>query len=203
MNHRRNLWSISIGLAALVVLAVQAAAGPFEEGVDAYNRGEYTRAYRLWLPLAERGNAHAQFKVGLLYYTGEGVPQDYHQAARWCCLAADQGYAQAQSELGALYAEGQGVPQDYQQAARWYRLAADQGYAKAQLGLGVLYGLGQGVPKDSVQAHMWFNLAAAQGDPLAPQLRDLLEKEMTSSERAEAQRLAQLTHTAQETSASA
>ena len=81
---------------------------------------------------ADQGYAMAQVNLGLMYYNGRGVPQDYAQAMKWFRLAADQGYAMAQYNLGTMYAKGQGVPQDDAQAVKWYRLAADQGDAETQ-----------------------------------------------------------------------
>ena len=71
-----------------------------------------------------------------------------------------------------------------------FRLAADHDDAKAQNHLGMMYITGRGVPQDYVQAHMWFNLAAARGDDDASHNRDLLEKRMTSTQVAEAQKRA-------------
>lgn len=82
--------------------------------------------------LAEKGDANAQFVLGLKYDTGKGVPQDYVEAAKWYRKAAEQGYAKAQFNLGAMYDEGRGVHQDYAEAAKWYRMAKDQGVASAQ-----------------------------------------------------------------------
>ena len=73
---------------------------------------------------ADQGDAEAQYKLGLIYRNGQGVPQDNKEAARWYGLAADQGYALGQYNLGLMYAKGRGVPQDYIQAYMWYNLAA-------------------------------------------------------------------------------
>ena len=67
----------------------------FQAGVDAYNRGDYASAMREWRPLAEQGNADAQFNVGVLYAKGLGVPPNYIQARQWYKQAAAQGYAKA------------------------------------------------------------------------------------------------------------
>ena len=112
---------------------------------------------------AEAGDPKAQKSLGLLYYNGQGVPQDYAKAASWFRLAARQGYSLAQYNLGLLYANGQGVPQDYAKAAHWYRLAANQGNTKAQTNLGFLYEKGQGVPQDYAKAAHWDRLATKQG----------------------------------------
>ena len=72
-----------------------AAAGPFEDGVAAYKRGDYATALRLLRPLAAQGNAAAQYLLGLMYGRGDGVPQDDAEAVKWYRLAAEQGLAAA------------------------------------------------------------------------------------------------------------
>ena len=81
---------------------------------------------------AEKGDAKAQFVLGLKYDTGKGVRQDYTEAEKWYRKAAEQGYAEAQFNLGTMYDEGRGVRQDYAEAAKWYRKAKDQGVASVQ-----------------------------------------------------------------------
>ena len=139
---------------------------------------------------AEQGDDLAQYNMGVMYAKGEGVPQDYKEAAKWYRLSAEQGFAQAQSNLGSMYAAGEGVPQDYKEAVRWTQLAAEQGHPYAQHNLGVRYALGQGVPQDSVLAHMWFNLSGSNGYKGAVEGRNLVETAMTPSQIEEAQRLA-------------
>ena len=85
------------------------------------------------------GDVEAQVTLGLMYFFGDGVPQDYAEAVRWLRQAADQEHANAQYNLGVMYAEGRGVPQDEAEAVRWYRLAAAQGLAGAQFNLGFMY----------------------------------------------------------------
>ena len=180
--------NLSIVFGLIFMLAVPAWAG-FQAGWDAYERGDYDTALKEWRPLAGQGDASAQTNLGFMYDQRKGVPQDYQEALRWYRLAADQGYAAAQNNLGFMYDKGRGVPQDYQEAVRWYRLAADQGFALAQTNLGFMYAKGHGVPKDYVQAYVWYTLAASQGDDLATKSQTLLEKSMTPSQLAEAQRL--------------
>ncbi|WP_295698474.1 tetratricopeptide repeat protein, partial [uncultured Neisseria sp.] len=108
--------------------------------------------FRETLQAAEQGNAQAQLNLGLMYVNGQGVRQDYTQAAQWYRRAAEQGVAQAQYALGVMYENGQGVHQDYTQAVQWYRRAAEQGDANAQYTLGVMYAQGQGVRQDDAQA---------------------------------------------------
>ena len=113
--------------------------------------------------LAEKGSSEAQFKLGVAYDAGEGVPQDHKQAVLWYTKAAEQGDADAQSILGVAYANGVGVPQDLKQAVLWFTKAAEQGHANAQSNLGVAYANGQGVPQDYKKAVLWYTKAAEQG----------------------------------------
>jgi len=95
-----------------------------------------------------------------------------------------------------MFTEGQGVPQDYEEGARWFRLAADQGDPQAQYNLGVFYAKASAGRPDLVSAYMWFNLAASHftaSDPrrsTAISSRDLLARQMTEDQIAEAQRRA-------------
>ncbi|MBM3522441.1 MAG: SEL1-like repeat protein, partial [Alphaproteobacteria bacterium] len=82
-------------LLALAAAAAPATAGPFEDGLEAASRGDYAEALKLWRPLAEQGNAYAQYNLGVMYDNGWGVAQDYAEAERWYRLAADQGNARA------------------------------------------------------------------------------------------------------------
>jgi uncharacterized protein len=185
---------MSLRFPIAVVLSIVCLAVPvwadFQAGMDANNRGDYATALREWRPLAEQGDARAQYNLGVLYRKGRGVPQDDVQARQWYEKAAAQGQAKAQYSLGTLYLNGGGVPKDYQQALRWFRMAADQGEALAQTKIGIMYDDGQGVPHDFVQAHKWYNLAATNGDKPAAELRDALAKQMTPAQIAEAQQLA-------------
>jgi len=109
----------------------------------------------------------ANLDLGLAYYKGQGVTQDFGEAVKWFRKAADQGHAPAQSNLGVAYDKGEGVPQDYAAAVSWYRRAADQGEAGAQYNLGLMYEGGLGVPQDYGEAVEWFRQAADQGHPSA------------------------------------
>src|SRR4029453_2986683 len=89
-------------------IAGGAVAGPFEDAQAAHSRRDYATALRLWRPLADQGNAEAQYALGFMYDGGQGVPKNYATAAKWRRLAADQGHTLAQFNLGALYDDGKG-----------------------------------------------------------------------------------------------
>src|SRR5215471_1918743 len=112
---------------------------------------------------AEAGAAVAQRRLGAAYSKGDGVKQDYKQAAKWYERAATQGDPEAQDALGDLYDAGQGVPHDQAKGAEWYRKAAEQGVAGAQDNLAGMYAVGKTAPLDNAQAVRWYLEAAKQG----------------------------------------
>jgi uncharacterized protein len=185
---------IALRFPVALVLSIVCLAAParadFKAGVDAYQRGDYATALREWQPLAEQGQALAQYNLGLLYANGQGVSKDDAQAQQWYEKAAAQGHADAQVNLGILYDYGRGVAQDYKKAVYWYRLSAKQGNELAQRQLGLMFERGDGVPQDYVQAYMWYTLGAANGAKRGAALRDALAKRMTPDQIAEAQQLA-------------
>jgi hypothetical protein len=95
----------------VLLLALVPAYGQyFQKGVAAYNSGDYATALRELRPLAEQGDAGAQYILGFMYDAGKGVAQDLAEAVRLYRLAADQGLDDAQSNLGVMYYNGEGVP---------------------------------------------------------------------------------------------
>ncbi|MBU4372103.1 MAG: sel1 repeat family protein [Syntrophaceae bacterium] len=150
----------------------------------------YTKSLQEFSALAEQGDAAAQFKVGLMYYKGQGVRPDYLESLNWFKKAALQGHPLAQFNVGYMNEKGEGTPQDYVEAVKFYRQSAEQGNQLAQHNLGYMYEKGQGVLADEVQALMWYNLAAVQGETKAKAARDRVTVWMTPAQIAESQRLA-------------
>ena len=109
---------------AIMAMTVPANAGPLEDANAANKRGDYATAFRLWRPLAEQGDAKAQYKLGTMYAMGRGPQQDDAEAVKWWRLAAEQGDTEAQYGLGFMHYRGQGVPQDVLLAHMWFNLAA-------------------------------------------------------------------------------
>src|ERR1700710_1455940 len=77
---------ISAGLIAQLLGTPAAFAGPWEDGMAAYNRGDYMPAIRLFRPLAEQGNAKAQNVLGVMFRKGEGVPKNPARAHMWLSM---------------------------------------------------------------------------------------------------------------------
>ena len=89
-----------------------------------YTRGvgipqDHGLAVKWFHKAADRGNANAQFVLGL-------DSEDYAEEDRWWRLAADQGHADAQHLLALSYEGGFGVPRDFVAAYMWYDLAASR-----------------------------------------------------------------------------
>jgi TPR repeat protein len=84
---------------AQILGSAGAFAGPWEDGMAAYNRGDYVPAIRLFRPLAEQGNPKAQNVLGVMYRKGEGVTRNRARAFMWLSFAAKRGDVKAKAGL--------------------------------------------------------------------------------------------------------
>ncbi len=123
-------WATVMLAAVVVLVAAPARAG--EAGLAAYERGDYATALKEYRPLAEQGDAVAQFALGTMYENGRGVLQNDAKAVRWYRQGAEQGFASAQNSLGKMYRRGRGVPQDDVLAHMWWSLAVARGHEPAR-----------------------------------------------------------------------
>ena len=117
----------------LTANAPAAQAGSWEDATAAFARKEYAAALKLMQPLAEKGNALAQYRIATMHKMGLGVSKDAKEAKKWSRLAARQGNADAQALLGSLYykAEG-GESPDVVRAYMWYEVSSEQGSSEAK-----------------------------------------------------------------------
>jgi len=150
-----------IGTAA--PLADALAQDAFVPGAEAYRRGEFAEAMAILRPLADTGDAAAQFYIGQMYQGGKGVPEDLAAAVDWYRKGAEGNWPSAQKNLADLYYLGKGTAQDYAAAASWYVKAAKAGHAEAQYMMGHMYHRGLGIAKNVDLAVMWYRTAADQG----------------------------------------
>jgi TPR repeat protein len=79
----KHLYSLVLAIALLVGGVSVATAQDFQKGLAAYQAGDFATALQEWKPLAEQGNATAQYNLALMYGNGRGVPQDYAEAVKW------------------------------------------------------------------------------------------------------------------------
>jgi len=112
---------------------------------------------------AEGGNSDAQYKMGTMFYDGDGVEQDKVKASFWFMQAARQGLAVAQFQMSRMLFFGDGIEADPDYAFRFLALAAEQGHVPAQHNLGVKLYFGEGIGSDKSKAAYWFLKAANEG----------------------------------------
>ena len=134
----KNLWLLIL-IVALLFAPAAPRADDLADGLKAYDAKDYKRAYDLLLPLAENGDAEAQFRVGDLYFDGKGVTRDYAAAIAWFIKAGKQGHARALGSLGYIVDLGVGSAKDEKKALCLYIDAARRGYANAQWNLSRWY----------------------------------------------------------------
>ncbi|HEY6662367.1 MAG TPA: SPOR domain-containing protein [Sphingomicrobium sp.] len=132
-------------------------------GIDAWQKADYGTAVSIWRPLAEQGDADAQFNLGQAYRLGRGVPIDLGAAQIWFERAATKGHTDAQTTLGLLLFQNG----NHTGALRWLKAASDKGEPRAMLVYGTALFNGDSVPQDPVQGYAYISRAAAQGLPAA------------------------------------
>ena len=142
----------------IVTGALGSAWADWDDGVAAYAAGDYATARRQWFPQAEKGDAKAQYNLGVIFANGKGVPENDGEAVKWYREAAEQGHAGGQFGLGSAYFLGRGVPENYLQAYMWLALAKAQGHEKAAKGLDVVKAKMTGVEisKARDRASLWW-----------------------------------------------
>lgn len=155
--------AILLAIALLAWVPEASAQTSYDKGFDAYETGDYTRAFRIWMRLARDGHAQAQNSLAFLFKHGRGTELDYRKALYWYRQAADQGRTEAIYDLGIMYDDGLGVDQDAAQARDLYEQAASRGFAPAHNNLGILLEAGNGIPNDRRAAYFHYALAERIG----------------------------------------
>ena len=132
MLRRFSLMTLMVW-AALCLLAAPAQAAPerYAEGLKAYRAGQHGKAYRTLLPLARKNDARAMYLIGVMYDSGQGVPQDDETAAGWLEGAARRGNAPAQYLFARRQIEGRGTVKNRDGAIKQLSAAAAQGHQEA------------------------------------------------------------------------
>ncbi|NEN76197.1 sel1 repeat family protein [Pelistega sp. NLN82] len=133
---------------------------------QAFDIKDYEKAMAILRPLAEQGNAEAQFKLGSMYQFAQGVQTNYNEAIYWYLKSAKKNFASAQYNIGNMYFYGEGVSQSYSTAAIWFLKAAKQGHTGAQTEIGKMYQYGLGVRKDKQQSLYWLRKAHKNTDSI-------------------------------------
>lgn len=126
----RALRALLMTLGIACTLQPTSVFAGLKEGQAAYKKGDFALAAKEFKPLAQQGNPKAQYKLGILYTTGQGVRQDYQEAIKWFRLSLEQGESGGQNNLGAMYESGYGVKANRVAAYALYNLSHDVDSAK-------------------------------------------------------------------------
>jgi TPR repeat protein len=128
-----------------------------DEGLAAYEKGDYRTALDKLAPLSRMGVPMAQNTLGKMYMQGKGLPQDHRKALLLFRKAAEKNLPNAQNNLGVMYAAGYGVKQNFKVAIYWLKKAANQNYVVAINNLADLYKKGVAVSSDPIETEKWQN----------------------------------------------
>ncbi len=162
-RHNSLILALLLSLPALSWPALS-WSGPLDDGLAAFNRGDYQQAFNLWKPLAEAGDAKARYNLGLLFQKGLGVEKNLQQARLLFEAAAKQGDADAQYQIGYIFYQGLGVFRSNKEALYWWRKAAAQNHPRAQYNLGIFNAYGIGIQMDHARARELWRASAEQGE---------------------------------------
>ena len=171
-----------LGAAMLLATASPSTAQSVNAGIEAWQRGNYASAVSIWRPLAERGDADAQFNLGQSYRLGRGVPTNLSLAKSWLEKAARQNHIDAETTLGLLLFQNG----DQAGGLKWLKLAAVAGEARAMLVYGTALFNGDSVTQDPIAGYAYVYRANAQGLPAAKDILAQLDKLLNVADRRKA-----------------
>jgi hypothetical protein len=162
-----------------VGVATPASAQTVKAGIEAWQQADYSRAVAIWRPLAEKGNADAQFDLGEAYRLGRGVTINLGAATTWFERAAKQGHIDAQRILGLLLFQNG----DRVNGLKWLKMAADRDDPGALLIYGTALVNGDGVKRDPTLGYSYVSRAAAKGFAPANETMADLDRLLTPDQR--------------------
>lgn len=168
-----------VAAALLIATAGPLQAQSVKAGIDAWQRSDYAGAVNMWRPLAEKGDADAEFNLGQAYRLGRGVATNLSAAKTWFERAANQGHLDAETTLGLL------LFQNNEQAdgLKWLKKAAERGEPRALLVYGTALVNGDSVTQDPVLGYAYVSRAAAQGLAPAKETLDQLDQILPIADR--------------------
>jgi cell division septation protein DedD len=173
--RKRILGALALGLMGAAV----PADADVKAGVDAWAKGDFTKAVAEWRPLAIAGDADAQFNLAQAYKLGRGVPVDPALAESWFRKAAMQGHQQAEDNYGlALFQSGK-----KSDALPWLEKSAARGEPRTQLVLGTMLFNGDGVARDYPRAYALMTRASEAGLASASQTLAQMDQYISPADR--------------------
>jgi hypothetical protein len=174
MNHKHLVVA-----AVAIWVAAPLCAQSVKAGIEAWQRADYSGAVSIWRPLAEKGDADAQFNLGQAYRLGRGVQTNLAAAKTWFERAAKQDHVDAETTLGLLLFQNN----DQAEGLKWLKKASEKGEPRAMLIYGTALVNGDSVTQDPVLGYAYVSRAAAQGLGPAKQTLDQLDQLLPLAER--------------------
>ncbi len=113
----------------------------YNAGMNAYQAGDYTKAYEWLLQCEDEG--HCAYALGVMFYNGQGVTRSYKTSTTYYAKAAEAGILPAQVSAGFAYANAMGVPEDFDKAADYLKMAVAQDDEAAKITLAEIYAKGE------------------------------------------------------------
>jgi TPR repeat protein len=168
-----------ITAALLLCAPASLSAQSVKAGIEAWQRADYAGAVAIWRPLAEKGDADAQFNLGQAYRLGRGVTINLGAAQTWFERAAKQGHLDAETTLGLLLFQNG----DKAEGLKWLKEAADKGEPRAQLVYGTALVNGDTVTQDPPLGYAYVSKAAAQGLEPAKQTLAQMDQVLPAADR--------------------
>jgi cell division septation protein DedD len=163
-------------------LSAPLSAQSVKAGIEAWQHADYSAAVAIWRPLAEKGDADAQFNLGQAYRLGRGVPINLGAAKTWFERAAGSGHLDAETTLGLLLFQNG----EQAEGLKWLKMAAEQGEPRAQLVYGTALYNGDGITQDRMLGYAYVSRSAGQGLVPAQQTLADLDQLMPPPERRKA-----------------
>jgi TPR repeat protein len=152
---------------AVSVCAPSSRAATVQEAITALKAEQYAEALDILRPLADNGDAQAQYWIGEMNWEGRGLPRNLQAGCDWYEKAADQRLPAALYVTAMCYRKGVRGPVDYERAAFWLKKAVEKGITASKCPLGELFAAGNGVERNDETAFELCRQAATEGDASA------------------------------------
>jgi uncharacterized protein len=183
--------TVALRIFALIALCAvnTTASADLKDGALAYSRGNFAVAIQQLRPLADEGNATAQYLLGSALVNATPPLADLGEGEAWLKKSAEHGNLAAMRDLGKLNAFGK-RPAERAQATQWLRAGADRGDAESQHLLGLLLLDADGADRKPAEAYMWLALAAERGHVLSGVILIEAKDKFSDQDRLQGQQLA-------------
>ena len=156
----------------------------------AEKNNDYVNAVK-WYEIGDSlDDLHSTYKLGIHYYKGLGVQQDFQLSFSFLKKSADKGHSDSQFYIGKFYHIGNGAyfgspaSKSFFEALKWYELSSAQNNHKAQNNIGLLYYVGdgdssfRGFKADVKKSLDWFSLAINNGSESAKKNAELAQSNL-------------------------